>query len=95
VPDDIQEIICGVRRPDQTVPQDLLDYSLLTDGLAAERQQGITIDVAYRHLLLPSGRRLVFADAPRHEAYTRNMVVAASMAHGALLLVDAARGMRA
>jgi bifunctional enzyme CysN/CysC len=60
--------------------------------LEAEREQGITIDVAYRHMSLPDGRRVVIADAPGHEQYTRNMAVAASTADVALLLVDAARG---
>ena len=68
-----------------------VDYSLVTDGLEAERDQGITIDVAYRHLYLPSGRRAIFADAPGHEQYTRNMAVAASTADAAILLADALR----
>jgi bifunctional enzyme CysN/CysC len=82
------------RRVGSTIPAGQIDYSLLTDGLQAEREQGITIDVAYRHLLLPSGRRAVIADAPGHEQYTRNMVVAASTADAAVLLVDAERGLR-
>jgi bifunctional enzyme CysN/CysC len=68
---------------------------MLTDGLEAEHEQGITIDVAYRHLYLPSGRRAIIADAPGHEQYTRNMAVAASTADIAILLVDATRGIRA
>ena len=68
---------------------------MLTDGLEAEHEQGITIDVAYRHLYLPSGRRAIIADAPGHEQYTRNMAVAASTADIAILLVDASRGIRA
>jgi bifunctional enzyme CysN/CysC len=71
-----------------------VDYSLLTDGLEAEREQGITIDVAYRHLNLPNGRRVLIADSPGHEQYTRNMAVAASNGDVAVLLVDAARGVR-
>jgi bifunctional enzyme CysN/CysC len=71
-----------------------VDYSLLTDGLASEREQGITIDVAYRHLVLPDGRRVIFADSPGHEQYTRNMAVAASMADVAVLVIDAERGIR-
>ena len=67
---------------------------MLTDGLEAEHEQGITIDVAYRHLYLPSGRRAIIADAPGHEQYTRNMAVAASTADVAILLVDATRGIR-
>jgi bifunctional enzyme CysN/CysC len=66
----------------------------LTDGLEAEREQGITIDVAYRHLNLPNGRRVLIADSPGHEQYTRNMAVAASNGDVAVLLVDAARGVR-
>lgn len=72
----------------------VLDYSLLTDGLASEREQGITIDVAYRHLALPDGRRVIIADSPGHEQYTRNMAVAASMAEVAVLAIDAERGIR-
>lgn len=82
------------RRAGSTIPAGQIDFSLLTDGLQAEREQGITIDVAYRHLRLPSGRRVVIADAPGHEQYTRNMVVAASTADVAVLLVDAERGIR-
>jgi bifunctional enzyme CysN/CysC len=67
---------------------------LLTDGLEAEREQGITIDVAYRSMNLLNGRRLIIADAPGHEQYTRNMAVAASRADIALVLVDATRGIR-
>lgn len=71
-----------------------LDYSFLTDGLASEREQGITIDVAYRHLVLPDGRRVILADSPGHEQYTRNMAVAASLAEVAVLVIDAERGIR-
>ena len=70
-----------------------VDLSLLTDGLQAEREQGITIDVAYRYF--SSGtRKYIIADAPGHEQYTRNMVTAASTAHLAIILVDARRGVR-
>ena len=92
VPDDTLEMARTVRRTGSTIPPGEVDYSLLTDGLEAEREQGITIDVAYRHMGLPDGRRVVIADAPGHEQYTRNMAVAASTADVALLLVDAARG---
>ena len=71
-----------------------VDYSQLTDGLEAEREQGITIDVAHRHVYLPSGRRAILSDSPGHEQYTRNMAVAASEADLGLLLVDAAKGVR-
>lgn len=92
VPDDVLAMARTVRRAGSTIPAGEVDFSLLTDGLEAEREQGITIDVAYRHMLLPGGRRVVIADAPGHEQYTRNMAVAASTADVALLLVDAARG---
>jgi len=68
-----------------------LDLSLLTDGLVAEREQGITIDVAYRYFAT-ARRKFIIADAPGHEEYTRNMVTAASTAQLALLLVDVQRG---
>jgi bifunctional enzyme CysN/CysC len=69
-----------------------VDYSLLLDGLAAEREQGITIDVAWRYF--ETGRRkFIVADTPGHEQYTRNMVTGASRADAALLLVDARKGL--
>jgi len=68
-----------------------LDLSLLTDGLTAEREQGITIDAAYRYFATPL-RKFIIADAPGHEQYTRNMVTAASTADLAVLLVDARHG---
>lgn len=68
-----------------------IDYSLITDGLAAEREQGITIDVAYRYFSTPK-RRFIIADVPGHEQYTRNMVTGASNANIALLLADASQG---
>jgi len=68
-----------------------LDLSLLTDGLVAEREQGITIDVAYRYFAT-ARRKFIIADAPGHEQYTRNMVTAASTADVAVLLVDARKG---
>ncbi len=68
-----------------------LDLSLLTDGLTAEREQGITIDVAYRYFAT-GARKFIIADAPGHEQYTRNMVTAASTAQLAILLVDARHG---
>ncbi|HKZ17968.1 MAG TPA: adenylyl-sulfate kinase, partial [Geobacteraceae bacterium] len=67
------------------------DYSLLLDGLMAEREQGITIDVAYRYFDTP-GRKFIVADTPGHEHYTRNMATAASQCSAALILVDACRG---
>ena len=68
-----------------------LDLSLLTDGLRAEREQGITIDVAYRYFSTPR-RKFIIADAPGHEQYTRNMATGASTAELALILVDARKG---
>lgn len=69
-----------------------IDLALLTDGLRAEREQGITIDVAYRYFATPR-RRFIIADTPGHEQYTRNMVTGASTAELALILVDARNGM--
>ncbi|MGB5015583.1 MAG: GTP-binding protein, partial [Candidatus Nanopelagicales bacterium] len=92
LPTDIVEAARHTRRPGSTVPVGEIDFSLVTDGLEAERDQGITIDVAYRHVYLPSGRRAILADAPGHEQYTRNMAVAASTADVAILLADAMRG---
>lgn len=68
-----------------------LDLSLLTDGLRAEREQGITIDVAYRYFSTPR-RKFIIADAPGHEQYTRNMATGSSTAELALILVDARKG---
>jgi sulfate adenylyltransferase large subunit len=68
-----------------------LDLSLLTDGLRAEREQGITIDVAHRYFATPR-RRFILADTPGHEQYTRNMVTGASTAEVAIVLVDARSG---
>jgi bifunctional enzyme CysN/CysC len=68
-----------------------LDLSLLTDGLRAEREQGITIDVAYRYFSTPK-RKFIIADVPGHEQYTRNMATGASTAQLAVLLVDARKG---
>src|SRR5919205_1447287 len=67
------------------------DLARLTDGLRAEREQGITIDVAYRHFATPR-RRFILADTPGHVQYTRNMVTGASTADLALILLDARRG---
>lgn len=94
IPEDQLEYARRTRRGGSTIPVGEVDFSLLTDGLEAEREQGITIDVAYRHMYLPNGRRVIIADAPGHEQYTRNMAVAASNAEVAVLLVDAARGVR-
>ena len=68
-----------------------LDLALLTDGLRAEREQGITIDVAYRYFATPR-RKFIIADTPGHIQYTRNMVTGASTAELAIILVDARKG---
>jgi bifunctional enzyme CysN/CysC len=70
---------------------DEIDFALLVDGLAAEREQGITIDVAYR-FFATERRKFIVADTPGHEQYTRNMVTGASTADAAVILVDARQG---
>jgi sulfate adenylyltransferase large subunit len=70
-----------------------IDFSLFTDGLKAEREQGITIDVAYRYFAT-SKRKFILADTPGHEQYTRNMATGASTADVAILLIDARQGVR-
>ena len=70
---------------------DELDFALLLDGLAAEREQGITIDVAYRYFSTDT-RKFIVADTPGHEQYTRNMVTGASTADCAVILIDARKG---
>src|SRR6266702_8860971 len=70
---------------------DYVDLALLTDGLRAEREQGITIDVAYRYFATAQ-RRFIIADTPGHEQYTRNMVTGASTADLAIVLIDARKG---
>jgi len=71
-----------------------IDLAMLTDGLSAEREQGITIDVAYRYFATPK-RKFIMADCPGHEQYTRNMVTGASTANAAIILVDARNGVMA
>ncbi|MGC4397236.1 sulfate adenylyltransferase subunit 1 [Hydrogenophaga sp. T2] len=80
----LQDHLAGVQRQGQT------DLALLTDGLSAEREQGITIDVAYRYFSTEA-RKFIIGDAPGHEQYTRNMVTAASSADAAVVLVDATK----
>lgn len=77
----------GINRSDGPI-----DLSLITDGLRAEREQGITIDVAYRYFSTPR-RRFILADTPGHEQYTRNMVTGASTAQAAIVLIDASKGL--
>jgi bifunctional enzyme CysN/CysC len=80
-----------VEKTSERMGHDFLDLSLLTDGLRAEREQGITIDVAYRYFATAQ-RRFIIADTPGHEQYTRNMVTGASTADLAIVLVDARKG---
>ena len=80
----LQDHLAGVTRAGEA------DLALLTDGLQAEREQGITIDVAYRYFSTEA-RKFIIGDAPGHEQYTRNMVTAASSADAALVLVDATK----
>ena len=80
----LQDHLAGVQRHGTT------DLALLTDGLSAEREQGITIDVAYRYFNTEA-RKFIIGDAPGHEQYTRNMVTAASSADAAVMLVDASK----
>jgi bifunctional enzyme CysN/CysC len=81
-----------VEQTSKRMGSDFLDLSLLTDGLRAEREQGITIDVAYRYFATAE-RRFIIADTPGHEQYTRNMVTGASTADLAIVLIDARKGM--
>jgi bifunctional enzyme CysN/CysC len=81
-----------VEQTSKQMGSDFLDLSLLTDGLRAEREQGITIDVAYRYFATAE-RRFIIADTPGHEQYTRNMVTGASTADLAIVLIDARKGM--
>ena len=94
IPYDTIESTKKIRRSGSTIAAGEIDFSLLTDGLEAEREQGITIDVAYRSMSLLDGKRLIISDAPGHEQYTRNMAVAASRADISLVLVDATKGVR-
>src|SRR5579885_2684800 len=84
-----QDQLASVRRAS---PDSSIDFSLFTDGLRAEREQGITIDVAYRYFSTPK-RKFILADTPGHEQYTRNMATGASNADLAVLLVDARKGL--
>jgi sulfate adenylyltransferase subunit 1 len=86
-----EDQLAAVARASSRRGQDDLDLSLLTDGLEAEREQGITIDVAYRYFATPR-RKFIIADTPGHEQYTRNMVTGASTADAAVILIDARKG---
>tara|TARA_A100001035_G_scaffold214887_1_gene174705 strand:+ start:25 stop:1290 length:1266 start_codon:yes stop_codon:yes gene_type:complete len=87
-----QDQLDAVERSSKNKGFDYIDLSLLTDGLRSEREQGITIDVAYRYFATPK-RKFIIADTPGHIQYTRNMVTGASTANLAIILVDARKGM--
>ena len=82
----------AVESTSQSKGYDYIDLALLTDGLRSEREQGITIDVAYRYFATPT-RKFIIADTPGHIQYTRNMVTGASTADLGLVLVDARQGL--
>jgi sulfate adenylyltransferase large subunit len=86
-----EDQLASVRKATRNVTTGGLDLSLLTDGLRAEREQGITIDVAYRYFSTPR-RKFIIADTPGHEQYTRNMATGASTAGLAIILIDARYG---
>src|SRR5258706_10592874 len=81
----------AIERVSEARGQDQVDLALLTDGLRSEREQGITIDVAYRYFATPK-RKFIVADTPGHIQYTRNMVTGASTANLAIILIDARKG---
>ena len=81
----------SVERTSRRKGLDKIDFSLLSDGLKDEREQGITIDVAYRYFSTPA-RKFIIADTPGHIQYTRNMVTGASTADAGLILIDARQG---
>ncbi|MFY9643140.1 MAG: GTP-binding protein [Rhodomicrobium sp.] len=91
LPSDERERVCRAARAAGTPEK--LDYSLLLDGLTAEREQGITIDIAWRYLDTGK-RRLVLIDSPGHDQYTRNMASGASHADAAVMLIDARHGLK-
>jgi sulfate adenylyltransferase subunit 1 len=90
--DQMASLVGATRKHGHVPAGESIDFSLLTDGLIAEREQGITIDVAYRYFATPV-RRFIIADTPGHEQYTRNMVTGASTADLTIILVDASRGL--
>lgn len=85
------DVLHAIEKQSKNKPNGELDLSLLTDGLRAEREQGITIDVAYKYFNT-SRRKFIIADAPGHVQYTRNMVTGASIADLAIILIDARQG---
>jgi sulfate adenylyltransferase large subunit len=86
-----EDQLASVRKATRNLSTNGLDLSLLTDGLRAEREQGITIDVAYRYFSTPR-RKFIIADTPGHEQYTRNMATGASTANLSIILIDARYG---
>ena len=86
-----QDQLAAIENTSKKKGLDEIDFSLLTDGLKDEREQGITIDVAYRYFNTPN-RKFIIADTPGHIQYTRNMVTGASTANAALILIDARNG---
>lgn len=87
-----QDQLEAVEQSSKNKGKDYVDLSLITDGLKSEREQGITIDVAYRYFATPK-RKFIIADTPGHIQYTRNMVTGASTANLAIILIDARKGM--
>ncbi|WP_153109380.1 sulfate adenylyltransferase subunit CysN [Propionivibrio limicola] len=87
----LADTLTAIEKTSKKRGMEAVDLSLLTDGLQAEREQGITIDVAYRYFTTGT-RKYIIADAPGHEQYTRNMVTAASTADLAVILIDARKG---
>jgi sulfate adenylyltransferase subunit 1 len=87
-----EDQIASVRKSGVNRSSGPIDLSLFTDGLRAEREQGITIDVAYRYFSTPK-RKFIIADTPGHEQYTRNMATGASTADAAVILIDAGKGL--
>ena len=86
-----EDHLASLAKDSRAAGREEIDFALLTDGLKAEREQGITIDVAYRHFATPK-RRFIIADTPGHEQYTRNMVTGASTANAAVILIDVRNG---
>src|SRR5690606_38545167 len=86
-----EDQIDAIEQSSQNRGDEHVNLALLTDGLRAEREQGITIDVAYRYFATPK-RKFIIADTPGHIQYTRNMVTGASSANLAIILIDARKG---
>src|SRR6478736_3282110 len=87
-----EDQLASIRKSRINLSTGPVDFSLLTDGLRAEREQGITIDVGYRYFAT-SRRKFIIADTPGHEQYTRNMATGASTADLAVILIDGTKGL--